>query len=72
VLLTESPDNRFVIDTLPGEVVACGDGRGFKFSVDGPRAGRPGRGPAPDADIATFGLARFAAGFPDRPHVLGR
>ncbi len=71
---TESPDNRFVIDTLPGGVVvACGDaGEGFKFSaLMGPVLADLAEGLAPDADIATFGLARFAAGFPDRPHVLG-
>ena len=29
-------------------------------------------GRAPDADVATFGLSRFADGVPDTPHVLGR
>jgi glycine/D-amino acid oxidase-like deaminating enzyme len=72
---TESPDNRFVIDTLPGGVVlACGDaGEGFKFSaLMGTVLADLAEGRAPDADVATFGLERFADGVPDRPHVLGR
>lgn len=72
---TESPDNRFVIDTLPGGiVVACGDaGEGFKFSaLMGEVLADMAEGAPPDADIATFGLSRFAAGVPDEPHVLGR
>ena len=72
---TESPDNRFVIDTLPGGVViACGDaGEGFKFSaLMGTVLADLAEGRPPDADVATFGLARFADGVPDRPHVLGR
>lgn len=72
---TESPDNRFVIDTLPGGVVvACGDaGEGFKFSaLMGEVLADLAEGARPDADIATFGLSRFANGVPDEPHVLGR
>lgn len=72
---TESPDNRFVIDRLPGGVVvACGDGgEGFKFSVlMGEVLADLAEGATPDADVATFGLARFVDGVPDEPHVLGR
>lgn len=72
---TESPDNRFVIDTLPGGVVvACGDaGEGFKFSaLMGEVLADLAEGATPDADVATFGLSRFADGVPDEPHVLGR
>jgi sarcosine oxidase len=72
---TESPDNRFVIDTLPGGVVvACGDaGEGFKFSaLIGEVLADMAEGATPDADIAGFGLSRFANGVPDEPHVLGR
>ena len=72
---TESPDNRFVIDRLPdGVVLACGDGgEGFKFSaLMGEVLADLAEGGAPDADVATFGIARFDTGFPDQPHVLGR
>lgn len=72
---TMSPDNRFVVDVLPGGIVlACGDGgEGFKFSaLMGEVLADLAEGAAPDADIATFGLARFAAGYPTAPHVLGR
>jgi sarcosine oxidase len=72
---TESPDNRFVIDALPdGVVVACGDGgEGFKFSaLMGEVLADLAEGATPDDDVATFGLARFADGVPDEPHVLGR
>lgn len=72
---TESPDNRFVIDVLSsGVVVACGDaGEGFKFSaLMGTVLADLAEGHRPDDDVATFGLARFADGVPDRPHVLGR
>ncbi len=72
---TVSPDGRFVVDTLPGGVVlACGDsGEGFKFSaVMGLVLADLAEGRTPDADVATFGLARFADGFPDGPHPLGR
>lgn len=73
---TDSPDGRFVIDTLAdGQVVvACGDsGEGFKFSaLMGLVLADLAEGDRPDPDVATFGLARFADGFPDRPHVLGR
>jgi sarcosine oxidase len=61
---TESPDRRFVLDTLPGGVVvACGDsGEGFKFSaLLGLVLADLAEGRTPDADIASFGLARFAA-----------
>ena len=72
---TESPDHRFVIDTLPGGIViACGDsGEGFKFSaLMGLVLADLATGGTADADVATFGLARFAAAAPPtgRP-VLG-
>jgi glycine/D-amino acid oxidase-like deaminating enzyme len=60
---TDSPDHRFVIDRLPGGVVvACGDsGEGFKFSaLMGPVLADLAEGATADADIAAFGLARFA------------
>jgi sarcosine oxidase len=73
---TDSPDGRFVIDTLAEGrvVVACGDsGEGFKFSaLMGLVLADLAEGQPPDPDVATFGLGRFAGGFPDRPHVLGR
>lgn len=72
---TESPDGRFVIDALPGGVVlACGDsGEGFKFSaLMGLVLADLAEGSAPDADIATFGLGRFAGGAGAGGHVLGR
>jgi sarcosine oxidase len=72
---TTSPDNRFVIDTLPGGIVlACGDGgEGFKFSaLMGEILADLAEGAPPDADVATFGLARFAGGYPTHEHVLGR
>ena len=59
---TESPDGRFVIDTLPGGVVVgCGDsGEGFKFSaVMGLLLADLAEGRAPEPDVAAFGLARF-------------
>jgi glycine/D-amino acid oxidase-like deaminating enzyme len=62
---TESPDHRFVIDTIPGGVtIACGDsGEGFKFSaLMGLVLADLATGGTPDADLATFGLARFSAG----------
>jgi sarcosine oxidase len=61
---TESPDGRFVIDALPGGVVlACGDtGEGFKFSaLMGLVLADLAEGRTPDPDVASFGLARFAA-----------
>ena len=60
---TASPDRRFVLDALPGGVVlACGDsGEGFKFSaLMGPLLADLAEGRTPDADVASFGLARFA------------
>lgn len=73
---TDSPDGRFVIDTLSeGIVIACGDsGEGFKFSaLFGEVLADLAEGKEPDSDIASFGLARFA-GTPPQPsgHVLGR
>lgn len=63
---TDSPDGRFVIDTLAGGrvVLACGDsGEGFKFSaLFGPLLADLTEGGAIDPDLASFGLARFAAG----------
>jgi sarcosine oxidase len=72
---TESPDNRFVIDRIDGDVVlAVGDGgEGFKFSaLMGLVLAELAEGRSPDADVATFGLSRFDDGVPDAPHVLGR
>jgi sarcosine oxidase len=74
---TVSPDGRFVIDRIAGGrvVIACGDsGEGFKFSaLMGLVLADLAEGADVDPDIATFGLARFAAGSADpREHVLGR
>jgi sarcosine oxidase len=72
---TDSPDGRFVIDVLPaGVVLACGDsGEGFKFSaLMGLVLADLAEGRAVDADTATFGLSRFAAGQTPTDHVLGR
>ncbi len=75
---TDSPDGRFVIDTLAGGrvVVACGDsGEGFKFSaLMGIVLADLAEGQPPDDDVAAFGLARFAAGgpAPGFTHSLGR
>jgi glycine/D-amino acid oxidase-like deaminating enzyme len=72
---TMSPDSRFIIDVLPGGIVlACGDGgEGFKFSaLMGEVLADLAEGATPDPDVASFGLARFATGYPSRPHVLGR
>ncbi|GAB3590637.1 hypothetical protein GCM10027446_05950 [Angustibacter peucedani] len=75
---TDSPDHRFVVDSLPGGVVvACGDsGEGFKFSaLMGLVLADLAEGRTPDADVATFGLARFSDVGTldvDTPHVLGR
>lgn len=71
---TESPDGRFVIDTLPGGVVlACGDsGEGFKFSaLMGLVLADLAEGRTPDADVATFHLDRFGPDV-EFTHVLGR
>ena len=72
---TDSPDGRFVLDRLlDGRVVlACGDsGEGFKFSaLMGELLADLAEGVAPDADVASFGLGRFAAGAGERP-ALGR
>lgn len=72
---TMSPDNRFVVDALPnGVVLAVGDcGEGFKFSaLMGEVLADLAEGRPADADVATFGLARFADGYPEPSHVLGR
>ena len=74
---TDSPDGRFVIDTvLDGRVVvAAGDsGEGFKFSaLMGLILADLAEGNAPDADVATFALARFAngGGVVPGPRTLG-
>jgi sarcosine oxidase len=72
---TESPDHRFVIDVLPGGItLACGDsGEGFKFSaLMGLLLAGLAEGGSPDADVATFGLARFStAPEPTRRPALG-
>jgi sarcosine oxidase len=76
---TMSPDGRFVIDRLHGGtmVLACGDsGEGFKFSaLMGELLADLVEGASPDADVASFGLARFAgtdAGRTWHPPRLGR
>ena len=75
---TDSPDHRFVIDTLPGGiVVAFGDsGEGFKFSaLMGIVLADLAEGRSAGADVATFSASRFAggaAGTNETPHVLGR
>ena len=74
---TDSPDGRFVIDTvLDGRVVvAAGDsGEGFKFSaLMGLILADLAEGNAPDADVATFGIERFAhgGGVVPGPRTLG-
>jgi glycine/D-amino acid oxidase-like deaminating enzyme len=71
---TESPDGRFVIDTLPGGIVlACGDsGEGFKFSaLMGIVLADLAEGTAADGDIATFGLDRFSPAPVFAPPSLG-
>ncbi len=74
---TDSPDHRFVVDRLPdGVVVAFGDsGEGFKFSaLMGIVLADLAEGRTPDADVATFGVARLAAGWESggEAHALGR
>ena len=75
---TDSPDGRFVIDTVAGGrvVLACGDsGEGFKFSaLMGIVLADLAEGRPADADVATFSLARFAdgSGSTPMPTVLGR
>ncbi|WP_235625360.1 FAD-dependent oxidoreductase [Mycolicibacterium neworleansense] len=74
---TDSPDGSFVIDRLDGGIViACGDsGEGFKYSaLMGEVLADLAEGRTPDADVATWSLARFADGLPVRtgPNVLGR
>jgi glycine/D-amino acid oxidase-like deaminating enzyme len=75
---TDSPDGRFVIDAVAGGrvVIACGDsGEGFKFSaLMGELLADRAEGVEPDADVASFGLARFGDEPAQvvAPHVLGR
>jgi glycine/D-amino acid oxidase-like deaminating enzyme len=72
---TDSPDGRFVIDTLPGGIaLACGDsGQGFKFSaLMGIVLADLAEGGSPDADVAAFGLGRFRAAAEFSPPALGR
>ncbi|MDX6199320.1 MAG: sarcosine oxidase [Actinomycetota bacterium] len=73
---TESPDHRFVIDTLPGGItVACGDsGEGFKFSaLMGIVLADLATGGTADPDVASFGLHRFAGPVESASsHALGR
>ena len=70
---TDSPDGRFVIDTVHDGrvVVAAGDsGEGFKYSaLMGPVLADLAEGQAPDDDVAALGLARFDDG---SPHVRPR
>jgi glycine/D-amino acid oxidase-like deaminating enzyme len=73
---TDSPDGRFVIDTVADGrvVVAAGDsGEGFKYSaLMGLVLADLAEGATPDDDIAWFGLGRFRDGTADlRPRVLG-
>jgi glycine/D-amino acid oxidase-like deaminating enzyme len=59
---TASPDGRFVVDRLEGDVViACGDsGAGFKYSaVMGIILADLVEGVPADPDVASLGLARF-------------
>jgi len=72
---TVAPDNRFVVDMLPGGIVLAGGdgGEGFKFSaLLGEVLADLAEGATADPDVASFGLARFADGYPDDEHVLGR
>jgi sarcosine oxidase len=75
---TDSPDGRFVIDTLPGGIVlACGDcGEGFTFSaLMGLVLADLAEGRSRDTDVSAFSLARFGdepPRFAATPHVLGR
>jgi glycine/D-amino acid oxidase-like deaminating enzyme len=61
---TDSPDGLFVIDRVDRVVLACGDsGAGFKFSaLMGEVLADLAEGVDADADVASLGLARFAAG----------
>jgi sarcosine oxidase len=74
---TDSPDGRFIIDTVADGrvVIACGDsGEGFKFSaLIGLVLADLADGVTRDDDVASFSLARFGDGSAAaRPHVLGR
>lgn len=74
---TDSPDGSFIVDRLDGGIViACGDsGEGFKYSaLMGEVLADLAEGHTVDADVASWSLARFARGVPERsgPHVLGR
>ncbi len=74
---TDSPDGRFVIDTVADGrvVVAAGDsGEGFKFSaLMGLVLADLAEGTPADPDVASFGLSRFRDGVAvTGPHVLGR
>ena len=72
---TDSPDGRFIIDTLPGGIVFAGgdSGEGFKFSaLMGTVLADLAEGRTRDPDVASFSLARFANGVSFVPHVLGR
>jgi sarcosine oxidase len=74
---TDSPDGRFVLDTVADGrvVVAAGDsGEGFKYSaLMGTVLADLAEGHEPDDDVAWFGLARFQDGTADvGGHRLGR
>lgn len=64
---TDSPDDLFIVDRVGDVVIACGDsGQGFKFlpMFGQVLAGLVDESPMPDAvaaDVASLGLARFAA-----------
>lgn len=75
---TDSPDGKFIVDTLrDGLVLACGDsGEGFKFSaLMGTILADLVEGRTLDPDDAALGLSRFSGGYPDAPQgatALGR
>ncbi len=69
-LFTNTPDEHFVIDTLPGdpEVVVASpcSGHGFKFaSVIGEVLADLALGKAPGSDISRFQVNRFKAQSPE-------
>ncbi|WP_207457704.1 NAD(P)/FAD-dependent oxidoreductase [Herbiconiux sp. SYSU D00978] len=69
---TDSPDGRFVLDTVGDVVVACGDsGEGFKFSaLMGEVLADLAEHREPEPDVSSFGLGRFADRVEWRTHSL--
>jgi sarcosine oxidase len=64
-LYTNTPDEHFIIDTLPGNedviVASPCSGHGYKFaSVIGEILADMATGAKPRFDLSMFGLARFA------------